>query len=416
VENDILELRVPPSKAETHRAFVQAGLANGTSEIYDPLGSADTDITRKMMEGFGAEFTKRPYGWSIEGCSGKLKNPGTIYVGECGFAARVGVGLAAALEDWVEIEGKALKRPMNEGLRALRCLGAKIRKGNGSVRVKGPLVGGYVKIGGSESSQHLSMLLYAGARAVTDVEAEIFGKIVSLPYFELTRGMADAAGIRTDFERRPYFWRLKIPAQQEFLSAEYRIGGDHTSAAHIAEASVLNGRRVRLKNLDMGSRQGDKSFFASKGYAELMGLQVKRSADFVDVEGQVTRGLREDLSQHPDLVPSLAVLEAFAPDYCASIFYGIGFLEGKESKRLTGLAAQLGRVGVRSYVTPKSEPSSLVVYGSGGRVNRDVTVDDSKDHRMKMAFEAAGFKTNSRDAHRKSFEEWPDYLKRIRGN
>ena len=63
----------PPSKAYTHRMLIAASLSNGTSKIFNPLVSDDTQATLEAVKEFGAETETHlreeysTHNWILEG-------------------------------------------------------------------------------------------------------------------------------------------------------------------------------------------------------------------------------------------------------------------------------------------------------------------------------------------------------------
>ena len=70
VENtDHLEgvVSAPPSKAYSHRMLIAASLSNGTSKIFNPLVSDDTQATLEAIKALGAQTELHKNYWTIHG-------------------------------------------------------------------------------------------------------------------------------------------------------------------------------------------------------------------------------------------------------------------------------------------------------------------------------------------------------------
>ncbi len=85
----------------------------------------------------------------------------------------------------------------------------------------------------------------------------------------------------------------------------------------------------------------------------------------------------------PDLVPTLAVVAAFARG--ETVITGVAHLRHKESDRLAAVAAELAKMGVAARETA----DGLII--SGGRP-RGAAIDTYQDHRLAMSFAVAGLK------------------------
>ena len=104
----------------------------------------------------------------------------------------------------------------------------------------------------------------------------------------------------------------------------------------------------------------------------------------------------------PDMVPTLAVVAAFAEG--TSIIRNVSHLKSKESDRLTAVANELIKMGI----TARCSRDALVITGGQPR---GAEIETYGDHRIAMSFAVAGLAapgTVIRDEHcvEKSF---PNY-------
>ena len=116
-----------------------------------------------------------------------------------------------------------------------------------------------------------------------------------------------------------------------------------------------------------------------------------------------------DVSQTPDLLPTLALLAAMTPQ--VTRFTGGAFLRRKESDRLCTTAAVLSALGAQV----REQPDGLTVTG-GTPLRGGVTVDAFGDHRIAMLcacgalFCAQPVTLRGGDCVSKSYEDfWRDY-------
>ena len=142
--------------------------------------------------------------------------------------------------------------------------------------------------------------------------------------------------------------------------------------------AAITGGKVRVENLNPRSSQGDMSFL---DVLEKMGCGVKSGKDFVEVLGGELNGIAVSLGDCPDVVPTLAIVAAFAEG--KTMIRGIAHLAGKESNRIESVAKNLQACGVRA----KAGKDSLEIIGGkphGAEIN------PFGDHRIAMAFSVMG--------------------------
>ena len=93
-----------------------------------------------------------------------------------------------------------------------------------------------------------------------------------------------------------------------------------------------------------------------------------------------------DMGNMPDVVPTLAVVAAFAEG--KTEITNIAHLRIKECDRLSAVVAELGRMGVEV----EEYPDRMVVHGEGGRNMHGAEIHTYEDHRMAMCMAVAGLK------------------------
>ena len=106
-------------------------------------------------------------------------------------------------------------------------------------------------------------------------------------------------------------------------------------------AAAITGGRVTLTNLNPGSCQGDSGFIK---VLEQMGCLVESSPAGVVLQGRPLQATQINMAHMPDLVPTLAVVAAFAPG--ETVITGVAHLRHKESDRLQAVAAELTKMGI----------------------------------------------------------------------
>ena len=123
-------------------------------------------------------------------------------------------------------------------------------------------------------------------------------------------------------------------------------------------------------------------FIAEKAHPP--GIQAQYAAGFqgwAEVLGKDLHGMKVDMNEMPDLVPSLAITGAFARG--ETIIQNIGHLRLKESDRIKALALELDKMGIRV------EEGKDWLKVEGGEFH-GAEIETHDDHRLAMSFAVAG--------------------------
>ena len=250
-------------------------------------------------------------------------------------------------------------------------------------RAAAPLMPGRYALRGDETSQTVSGLLMALPLLDAPSRLVLTTPLVSRPYVDMTLDTLRRHGVTA--EETADGWR--IPAPQTFRADDGPIGGDWSAAGWWLTVNALQGGGVTVEGLSSQSRQSDRAIVD----------YLQRLPESVDV------------SQTPDLLPTLALLAAMTPQ--ATRFTGGAFLRRKESDRLRTTAAVLSALGAQV----REQPDGLTVTG-GTPLRGGVTVDAFGDHRIAMLcacgalFCAEPVTLRGGDCVSKSYEAfWRDY-------
>jgi 3-phosphoshikimate 1-carboxyvinyltransferase len=377
-------LTLPGSKSYTHRGLMAAALAAGDSVLTNALRAEDTELTAQALAQLGAGIDWQGTTIRVQGRQGRWRPVALpLYLGNSGTSMRFLTALVALGEGEYLLTGTArlCQRPLGELLTALQAIGVKAEseKGDGCppVRVSGGLTGGRASLSGAVSSQYLSALLFIGPLAPRGLEVEVTGHLVSRPYVDLTLEVLGDFGVSYYREGYRFF---QLPGGQCYLPQDYRIEADASSASYFWAAAALTGGRVTITNLTLASSQGDAAF---PQVLARMGCAVTSTEAGLTVQGGPLRGLEVNMAAMPDLVPTLAVLAAFAQG--ETVITGVAHLRHKESDRLAAMVTELAKLGVEARETP----DGLVIRGG---VPHGAVIDTYNDHRIAMSFAVAGLK------------------------
>ena len=377
-------LRIPGSKSLTNRALVAAALAEGESELLEPLDSRDTRALAAALRLLGAGVFLEGARWRVRGPlrpRGDAAPELTIDVGDAGTPARFLAGLLAAVPGRYVLDGSARMRerpmsPLFEAMKDLRgeitCLG---REGFLPAAIRGgSLRGGRVGIRGDVSSQFLSALLLVSPIVPGGIELDVEGPIASAPYLALTRRVLDAFGGSPGGGYRP---------------ARFRVSGDDSAACFPIAGALVSGGSVSLRGLVRDSEQPDAAFrvwaAAAGGTFEWENAADGEEALTVTGPGGGARSLRPvdaDVDTAPDAALPLAALVAFAGG--TSRLSGVARLREKESDRLAAALDLLTRAGAVAREERLGHGPVLAVDGKSGKP-RAAEFAAHGDHRVAMS-------------------------------
>ena len=115
-----------------------------------------------------------------------------------------------------------------------------------------------------------------------------------------------------------------------------------------------------------------------------MGCRVDHDPDGITVTGGDLRAVTVDMADMPDMVPTLAVVAAFADG--TTVIENVSHLKAKESDRLASTCAELKKMGIAAV----AETDRLLVTGG---TPRGAAIETYDDHRIAMSFAMAGLVT-----------------------
>jgi 3-phosphoshikimate 1-carboxyvinyltransferase len=196
-----------------------------------------------------------------------------------------------------------------------------------------------------------------------------------------------------------------VPAGR-YRATDYVVEPDASSASYPLAAAAVAGGTVHVAGLTATALQGDAQFVHVLGE---MGCEVVQNATGTTVtrEGPL-RGLDIDMVDMSDLVPTLAVVAAFAAT--PTTIRGVGFIRAKESDRRGDLCHELQAAGVRATETD----DGLVVQPGAPS---PALLHTHHDHRLAMAFALLGLVADGIEIDDPGVvsKSWPDYWQMLEG-
>ncbi len=397
---------IPGSKSYTHRALVAAALTDGYCRIDNPLESEDTRLTAETLRCWGIAIQPSESGLVVHGTGGRFapwNQP--VELNNSGTSMRLLTALASVGEGRYVLTGsdRMRQRPLGDLIDALIQAGVNVESvpGNGCPPVAvmgGTLLGGQVWVDCHVSSQYLSALLLVAPLAPLGMDIRVRTDPVSTPYIDMTLAVMRRFGIRVV---RDGYRRFRIDGGQGYRAVDLSIEPDASNAGYFWAAAAITGKTVKVMGLGADSRQGDIGF---TGVLARMGCTVNHDPDGIAVTGGKLRGLDVDMSRMPDLVPTLAVVAAFAQG--RTTIRNVAHLKAKESDRLAAVTTELKKMGIEA----KSDDDSLII--AGGHAH-GAAIDTYDDHRIAMSFAVAGLKIPGVKIHNERCvaKSFPDFWK-----
>jgi 3-phosphoshikimate 1-carboxyvinyltransferase len=382
-------VRPPGSKSITNRALVCAALAKGPSILRGALDSEDTRVMIASLRQLGIEIEVSDEGQTlrINGCDGKI--PATkadLFVGNSGTTMRFLTALVSIGHGEFRLDGvpRMRERPIGDLVHVLRNLGVWIEDagehGFPPIVIHGEgLPGGEAQISADVSSQFLSGLLMAAPYAREPLRVAALGRLVSVPYIEMTLAVMRDFG--SDVERRDGLRQINISKQRLYSGREYSIEPDASAASYFFAAAAITGGRVTVEGLSRQSLQGDVRFCECLAQ---MGAKVEFAGDSITVEGASLRGIDVDMNDISDTVQTLAVTTLFAEG--RTRIRNVAHIRHKETDRIAATATELRKLG--AVVTEFNDGMEI-----DPRPLHGAEIDTYDDHRMAMSFALAGLRT-----------------------
>lgn len=398
------------SKSSMQRACALAFLAQGQTTLLNPGKSNDDLAALDIIQKLGAVVESRN-GSIVINSSATNDFSGELNCGESGLGIRMFAPIAALSSGEIIINGSGslLKRPLHFFDEIFPQLGISIQSNQGHLplQIKGPLQPADITIDGSLSSQFLTGLLIAFAKAATKEVTITVKDLKSKPYIDLTLKMMNDFGYAVQNNNYESF---SIKPNNTFTSKQinYTVEGDWSGAAFLLVAGAISGG-ITVTGLDVFSTQADKAILKA-----LMdcGTSISIEEKQITINSALTgagKAFHFNATDCPDLFPPLVALAA----YCngTSVIEGVGRLTHKESNRAITLQEEFKKMGLEI----KLQDDLMIIEGGNGL--HGAAIHSHHDHRIAMAcavaaLQAAGETTiESADAVNKSYPDFFEHLK-----
>ncbi len=377
-------LRLPGGKGHAIRAAFLAAQASGASVLEGCPEADDLDRCFAWLRAGGVAVERSGGDARIVGLGGAPEIAGTLDAGDAGAVLRMGLFWAASGSGSARVIGspQLARRPVAEGIRWLRALGAGIR-GEGipfELEARG-LPGGTQGVAPADTSQFVSGCLLSAplqreplvlevARGPMPSEVYVERTLEALAEFGVPVGRSEASGLR------------RITVARE-LPQPRRVAVRSDPSARLVfacVAAVLGGRVV----IEESGPRFDPGLRALE--AAGVGIEVRDGS--LVVTGPVRGAIELDADDDPDAAPPLAVVALFAPG--TSRIRGAGRLRHKESDRGAALVEAARALGGDAELEAARHGGTLSIRGGGGL--RGARLATGGDHRMAFALSLAALR------------------------
>lgn len=375
------EITLNGSKSISNRALILRALSGQDFSIKRISSSKDTITLEKLL----SEFANQKDGEQVE-----------LNTGHAGTTFRFLTGYLAAQKGTQILTGsdRMKQRPIGILVEALRELGANIDY----LENEGypPLQIGKTKtdwknklsISANTSSQYISSLLMLAPTLPNGLELTLDGKIVSVPYIQMTLKLMEEFGVQHTWEDN----KISI-TPQKYQGQDFVVEADWSAASyHFSLAILADEVDLQLNGLFEKSTQGDAAIvkiaeqFGIISTFNDKGIHLKKSGN------ASTQVFEYDFLECPDIAQTLAVI-------CGGLgtmglFTGLDTLSIKETDRIAALQNELQKVQVFfSKLPPKFSKNSDKIFHmtEGKAVVENPTFETYEDHRMAMAFAPLAF-------------------------
>ncbi len=384
------ELTVPGDKSIGHRAVIFAGIAHGTSRIYNLSGGEDNHSTVEAFMSLGVRISEDGGVLTVEGKGWEgLRAPKTVIdCGNSGTTMRLLSGVLAGRPFTSTLAGDASLslRPMQRVIEPLGRMGARIEsrdgKGCAPLEIRGGKLKGIRYAMPVASAQVKSAILLAGLQAegVTTVEEPQQSRDHTEIMARAFGAKLEVAGGRT----------ISVAGGNKLSATDVRVPGDLSSAAFfMVAAATVPGSAVVIKNIGCNpTRSGVIDVLRRMGASvEFISMRNEAGEPVADIKivGGALKGVDigpEMVARTIDEYPALAVAAALAEG--ATTISGAKELRYKESDRIAVMTEQLRTLGVKV----DEREDGMTIEGRGRL--EGTAVKSYGDHRVAMALAVAG--------------------------
>ena len=273
------------------------------------------------------------------------------------------------------------QRPIKVLVDALNNLGAEIsyqeNEGFPPLRIKGKkLRQDSITIPSNISSQYITALCLIGTKLPTGLTINLDGKIISIPYIQMTIQLLNKVGIKAIFEGNT----ITIPFTAAIQPQTLQVESDWSSASYYYSLIALSkNSEIKISTYFEDSLQGDSDL--QKIYAENFGIDSNFENGVLTLKNNPEFQFKElielNLINTPDIAQTIAATCVGLKLKCH--LTGLETLKIKETDRLVALKNELEKFGAQISIT--DDALTIENYTSYTEIP---TIETYNDHRMAM--------------------------------
>lgn len=251
----------------------------------------------------------------------------------------------------------------NEGFPPLKIIGTKI-------------ITNSITIPSNISSQYITALSLIGTKLENGLTINLDGKIISVPYIQMTIELLNKVGIKAIFKGNT----ITVPFTEEIQPERLQVESDWSSASYYYSLIALSkDSEISISTYFENSLQGDSAL--QHIYAEHFGvISIFEDGNLIlknDLEFSLENRIELNLINTPDIAQTIAATCVGLKAKC--LLTGLETLKIKETDRLVALKNELEKFG--AIITITDDSLSIDGYTSYTDIP---TLETYNDHRMAM--------------------------------
>jgi 3-phosphoshikimate 1-carboxyvinyltransferase len=383
------EITVPGDKSISHRSIMIGAVARGVTTVRGFLRGEDNFATLNAFRAMGVAIQDEGETLLIngKGLHGLEEPSDVIDCGNSGTSMRLLTGLLAGQKFFSVLTGDQYlrNRPMKRILEPVGAMGGEIYARSGGNKAPLAIIGrnlhGVTYQSPIASAQVKSAVVFAGLYA--SGETAVMEPHLSRDHTERMLGCFGA-----DIETLP--GGVRVRGGRELQGQEITIPGDISSAAFFIVATIMvPNSELLIKNVGVNpTRTGILDILSAMGariqMVDCREISGEPVADLL-VRSSQLKGIEiggELVPRAIDEFPVICVAAALAEG--TTVIRDAGELRVKETDRISAMAVNLGKAGVRVTETG----SGMEIHGTERL--QTCTVDSFGDHRIAMSMLIAG--------------------------
>ncbi|WP_333662064.1 3-phosphoshikimate 1-carboxyvinyltransferase [Chishuiella changwenlii] len=388
------QLAITGSKSESNRLLLLNKLFNQVLTLENVSNSEDSQLMQKALANETDLIDIHHAGTAMRFLTAyfSIQEGRTITITG---SARMKQRPIKVLVDALNQLGAEITYVENEGFPPLKIVGKKITTNS-------------ITIPSNISSQYITALSLIGTKLENGLTITLDGKIISVPYIQMTIELLNRVGIKAIFEKNT----ITIPFTENIQSEKLQVESDWSSASYYYSLIALSKEsEITISTYFENSLQGDSAL--QNIYAEHFGvistfkdgnLTLKNNPVF-----SLENRIELDLINTPDIAQTIAATCVGLKAKC--LLTGLETLKIKETDRLVALKNELEKFG--AIITITDDSLSIDGYNA---YTITPTLETYNDHRMAMCMaplaQIYSIRINNEIVVEKSYPTfWEDWTK-----